>query len=353
MSRRGLGASDAELRWVGIRRHQALLLITGVVVCADWLTGRHRPVSELVVGLLATLCSAQFSSTRTIGEQLVVGLTFVARGKWSSLQFSQSSDGVLIHSSPETTFAVHELQQTGRLDLTGEDYEVARSIESFCTALSVSVTKGHFSQHVITTSAGHTTLVVTESHLSPQGNWLRNDAAITSLFEESALKPVHIIERWSYLCMEESFKRVLRIQDFASTLHRENLLQTFQRNCPTLDIALHIDVVGSSAAHKRSARAVHQGQSDVGVTQSAGFRKSARSEQAQQRIAQREVEVAAGAALLMIGCYMTITSQSLQALETDTSLVSQRASESGLRLDFGTGVQLQWLRSYLPRGEVS
>ena len=53
-----LGEADAEARWIGIRRHQAALVIVGLGLAGDWVISPRAPVIEVVVGVVLLLCAA-------------------------------------------------------------------------------------------------------------------------------------------------------------------------------------------------------------------------------------------------------------------------------------------------------
>jgi len=48
--RLGLGVADGESRWIGVRRHQAILAIAGLGLVGEWVTQVHRVLIELVLG---------------------------------------------------------------------------------------------------------------------------------------------------------------------------------------------------------------------------------------------------------------------------------------------------------------
>ena len=46
----GLGVADGESRWIGVRRHQAVLVIAGFGLIGEWITQAHGASIELVIG---------------------------------------------------------------------------------------------------------------------------------------------------------------------------------------------------------------------------------------------------------------------------------------------------------------
>ena len=48
----GLGEADADARWIGVRRHQAVLVVLGIGLLGDWIMSERHSVIELVVSLV-------------------------------------------------------------------------------------------------------------------------------------------------------------------------------------------------------------------------------------------------------------------------------------------------------------
>ena len=48
----GLADSDAAGRWIGVRRHQALLVIGAILLVGDYLTRSRASNVEAVVGIM-------------------------------------------------------------------------------------------------------------------------------------------------------------------------------------------------------------------------------------------------------------------------------------------------------------
>lgn len=353
MNSLGLGPSDAQSRWIGVGRHQAVLTMAGIVLCADWLTGHHRPVLELIIGLVVLVCSVRFSTTGTVGELLLTYLRFLVRPGWSELSITRTTEGTVVNADFNSPVAGYQLQHSGRLDLTGEDLDVAASVRELCTALSLASPGAHVSQHVFPTDTGHTTLLCTGLEQPPRGSWIRTDDAIDELLRVAPQVPVPLLERWSYVRAGEDAVRVARVHDFSAAPSGEAVLQSLQRRCPLVIVALHIDIIGAEKAKKLSARAVHQSSSDASVSQSAGFRRTARSDYALQRLRQREREIAAGESLLKVGLYVVLRARNTSELDQLTSEVREHAGASGLVLDWGTGLQRQWFYQSAPHGASS
>jgi hypothetical protein len=113
---------------------------------------------------------------------------------------------------------------------------------------------------------------------------------------------------------------------------------------------VHVDVVAGVRAHRLAARAVHRVRSDDATSSAAGFRRSARSSRSFERLAQREVLVASGRALMSIGVFVVVGGTSLEELDRRSAAVWRRAHDGGLRLERGRARQYEWYRAQLPGG---
>jgi hypothetical protein len=141
---------------------------------------------------------------------------------------------------------------------------------------------------------------------------------------------------------------VLRVRDFSAVPDGHGLLERLQFASPTLDVVVHVDVVGGARAHRLAARAVHRVGSDDVTSRAAGFRRTAQSTRTLERLRQRESLVVEGTALLRIAVFVVIQSASLQELQRDVNAVTRCALESGLRCEVGLGRQSSWYCAQLP-----
>ncbi len=85
-----------------------------------------------------------------------------------------------------------------------------------------------------------------------------------------------LLERWAYVRDERQVMRVLRVRDFSAVPDGRALLDRLQFASSTLDVVVHVEVVGGARAHRLAARAVHRVGSDEVTSQAAGFRRTAR-----------------------------------------------------------------------------
>jgi len=142
--------------------------------------------------------------------------------------------------------------------------------------------------------------------------------------------------------------RVLRIRDFSAVPDGHALLDRLQFATTSLEVAVHVDVVGGSRAHRIASRAVHRMGSDVGTIQAAGFRRTAQSSRTFERLRQRETLVVEGSAMMRIAVFVVVRATSLAQLRHDVRAVTRCATESGLRCDQGKGRQSLWYCAQLP-----
>ncbi|HEY5093050.1 MAG TPA: hypothetical protein VII60_07270 [Acidimicrobiales bacterium] len=346
----GLGVADAESRWVGVRRHQAILVIAGLGLLGHWLTASNAPFVEAFVGVLCLACAAPTTDGLTIGEWSIIGLHFVVRSRWTSIHVdvSESENVMTVDARGEVRLRGFELVHRGRLDLSGRDHDNAVGLASFADALATSGATRHFSMHVLARRDVVSTLLALPEDVSPPAGWTPRTALATSCVGTHALE--WMLERWAYVRISDQLIRVLRIRDFSSVPDGHALLEQIQFASTWLDVSLHVEVVAGTKAQRVAARAVHRMGSDDVATQAAGFRRTARSSRTLDRLRQREALVVEGAALLRVAVFLVIRASSLATLERDVASVTRLAFEAGLRCEPGQGRQALWYCAQLPGG---
>ena len=346
-----LGASDADSRWIGIRRHQALLVITGLGLLGDWVTDLRTRMAVGAFGLLLLCCAVPSNDGLTSGERLLIAVQYLARVRWTSIGASCVGGEVRLHARGEVRVHGFELRHRGRLDLCGRDEEIVRSLAQFTDALAVSDATQHFSVHVCTRDGGTTTLLALPSDLSAPAEWTSNDQlVVTSVGGVTSNDNTWLLERWDYVRNCNGLIRVLRIRDFSGAAVGAALLERVQCMCTTQDVVLQIDVIGAARAHRLTSRAVHRVGSDDYTSQSAGFRRTARSSRSFERLRQRETLVEEGAALIRFAAYVVVRAPSIDELRADVASVTRQIVAAGLRCEHGGGRQAQWYCDQLPGG---
>jgi hypothetical protein len=346
----GLGESDAEMRWIGIRRHQAALVVVGLGLASAWLLRASAPLSELVTGLALLACGAPVRDGQTLGEALIVTMRFLCRSRWHDVSVREFGDDVMLSAPNVTTFRAYELDHRGRLDLSGRDVTLAETLAALVDAASASSENQHISQHVMRRDSATTTLLSLPLETTVPDGWRRNASLALTLIRTNDDSSLPLYERYSYLRTPEELLRVFRVRDFSSVPESKSLLEQLLRSPVALDLSVHVDVVAGVKAHRLAARAVHRVRSDDVTSSAAGFRRSARSSRSFERLAQREVFVASGRALMRIGVFVVVGGASLEELERRSAAVWRRAHDGGLRLERGRARQYEWYRAQLPGG---
>jgi hypothetical protein len=344
----GLGVADRENRWIGVRRHQAALVICGLGLVGEWITQTHGTSVELVVGVALLACAIPTSDGLTIGERVRIAVDYLRRSRWTTLRATLQHSAVTIAAHGESTVRGFELQHRGRLDLSGHDQVLAQAMAEFADGLATSDEARHFSLHVRTNPMGVTTLLVLPKDVSPPSGWKANCAATLEMAATNGQGPEWILERWAYVRGVRDVVRVLRIRDFSAAPDGDSLLERIQFASPSMDVVVHVDVVGGVRAHRLAARAVHRVGSDDATSQAAGFRRTAQSSRALERLRQREMLVVEGSALLRIAVFVVVRAPTLQQLRKETASVTRSAFESGLRCESGVGRQASWYCAQLP-----
>jgi hypothetical protein len=347
----GLGESDADARWIGIRRHQAALLIVSAVLIAEGVMSSRARVAATVAGLALSACSLPAKDGRTLGEQCVVLLRYVVRTHWRTLNIRELGDDVVLWCGSEVAFRGYELSHRGRLDLSGRDVAIAASLAEFADAASAAKSGQHFSEHVVHAKGSASTLLVLPvDTTSPEGWTPQNTLALEAAMGSSEESALDLFERLTYVRTNRRLVRIYRVRDFSFVPQRRGLLEQLLRSALEVDVALHVDVVGNATAQRLASRAVHRVGSDDETTRSAGFRRTARSSRNFDRLAQRERLVASGHALLRVAVFILVSAESLDDLRRRSNHVWRCAHDAGLRLDRGRGLQAPWFRAQLPGG---
>jgi hypothetical protein len=347
----GLGESDVDARWIGIRRHQALLLIASVALLGEGIITPRVRVGAIVAGLLLLVCALPIAEGRTVGEHVVIGARFATRAHWRTFSARELGEDVVLWCGGEVAFRAHELAHRGRLDLSGRDAAIAQSLAEFADAASAARSGQHISMHVARGRDGVSTLLVLPVDAPTPDGWSpKNALALELLLGLGQESSAHILERPTYVRSPRQLVRIFRVRDFSFVPQRRSLLEQLLRSTGTLDLALHVDVVGGASAQRLASRAVHRVGSDDETSRSAGFRRTARSSRNFERMAQRERHVASGRALLRVAVYVVVRADTLDELQRRGAEVWRQAHDAGLRLDRGRGLQAMWYRSSLPGG---
>ncbi len=345
----GLGVADGESRWIGVRRHQAALAIAGVCLLGEWLTNARAGLLEPAVGVGLLSCAAPTRDGLTLGERLRIAVDFMVRSRWSSIRASRRGATVTISAHGDATVRGYELQHRGRLDLSGRDQLNAQALAEFADALATSDDTRHFSLHVCSSPSGAATVLAAPSDVGAPSGWKENGAltlAATGVGRDPGA--TWLLERWAYVRNGHEVIHVLRVRDFRNVPDGQALLARMQFASPSLDVVVHVDVVGGGRAHRLAARAVHRVGSDDFTSRAAGFRRTAQSAHVLERLRQRESLVVEGTALMRIAVFIVVRATSLPQLRRDVKIATRCAVESGLRCEPGLGRQSAWYCAQLP-----
>ncbi len=347
----GLGESDADARWVGIRRHQAVLLVGSVVLLGEGVVAPHVRVGALAAGMALLLGAMPTHDGRTLGEQFSIALHFALRPHWRALNARELGGDIVLWCGGEVAFRAYELVHRGRLDLSGRDAAIAQSLAEVADAASAASGGQHFSIHVGCGREGTPTfLALAVDAPAPDGWTPKNEGALETLLGLGEGSSTRYLERLSYVRTPRELVRIYRVRDFSFVPQKRTLLEQLLRYSGPLDVTLHVDVVSGATAQRVASRAVHRVGSDESTSRSAGFRRTARSSRIFERMAQRERYVASGRALLRVAVYVRVRADSFHELQQRGARVWRHAHDAGLRLDSGRGLQAEWYRSSLPGG---
>ncbi len=345
-----LGVSDEGSRWIGVRRHQAVALIGGVLLVGDWLVRSHSNLVELIAGLVVASGAIPASGGLTLFELSMIALRYVLRSHWICAEVRSDEVGMLVNARGSSMTCGFELNHQGRLDLSGRGAVLTQSLVALVDALASSHTGRHLSIHVLNEElATRTGLFVSPGYGAPEG-WLASDALVHRVVAGTGSSRSLRLERWTYLREQTGVLRVLRIDDFSGARSPANLLERLQYSPAWAELSLHVEIVERRRAPSVAGRAVHRSASDGAATSSVGFRRTAGSARLAQRLLDSERLVVSGRALLHIGVYIVVRASNPEGLNQLVELVRRNVVESGLRLQSGVGRQAVWFCHQLPGG---
>jgi hypothetical protein len=345
-----LGESDADARWIGVRRHQAVLVVVGFGLVSDWIMSAHAPAGELVVGAFLMASAAPAGDGLTVAEYALVAARYAMRSHWFELTARELGDDLVLWARGEVAFRGYELVHRGRLDLSGRDVTLAEDLAGLADAASAARSGQHFSQHVVSQTNAAAALLALPGDVPVPEGWRLNAALARDVLGVGEATTQRLLERFTYLRTPDELVRVYRVRDFSSVPRTRPLLEQTLRSSVPFDLAVHLDVVAGAKAQRLTARAVHRVRSDDVTSTAAGFRRTARTSRNYERLAQREVLVASGRSLLRIAVFLVVRGDSFEEVQGRAALVWRSAHDAGLRLERGRGRQLAWYLAQLPGG---
>jgi hypothetical protein len=346
----GLGEADADARWIGVRRHQAVLVVVGFGLASDWIVSKHATIGELVTGVCLMVGAMLVGDGLTVAEYVSILARFVTRTHWFELSARELGDDVVLWARGEVSFRGYELVHLGRLDLSGRDVAIAEDLAAVADAASAARRGQHFSQHVVASRGRLATLLSLPGDVPAPDGWHANAALAREVVGVDDATVQRLLERFTYLRTPSELLRVYRVRDFSSVPRTRALLEQTLRSPIPFSLAVHVDVVAGVRAQRLAARAVHRVRSDEQTSSAAGFRRTARTSRNYERLAQREVLVASGRSLLRVGVFLIVRGETLEEVQRRGVLVWKSAHDAGLRLERGRGRQLTWYLSQLPGG---
>jgi len=346
-----LGVSDGDSRWIGVRRHQAVLVIAGVGLSGDWVIRAGSSLAELAAGVILLLGAVVVHDGLSVGELAVVASRYAARSRWTVVSAGSDASALRLQARGDAVVRGFELRHRGRLDLNGLDTLGAAALAVHCDALAAGGSTTHVSVHVDSTSRGARTLLTLRgSGVAPEG-WMEGDRLLADVAGLAAGKrSCGLLERWRYVRSSGHVIAVVRIADFSAVPDGRAVLQRLGQSRHDVSVALHFDVVGGPRARRMAERAVHRVGSDGALARSAGFRRTARAERSFARVGQREAQVAHGRALLRLAVYVSVRAGSRDQLDDAVDDLIRRARDTGLRVERGRGRQAIWYCRQLPGG---
>ena len=341
----GLGASDADARWVGVRRHQVVLALVTMACVGGLLFAPGASVGFIGVGAGAALALVPLPSGDTMATLFATGTRFGTRSRWSTLRYSLDGDIVTLrHRSAVSTTPV-VLDHVGRLDLSGRDHDVVATMKECAQTLAATSSGGHVALIIEVAESETTTYLCAKDPPSTAGWRLGSAAPMRARSSEVRV----VRERWRHLATVEGYAMTVRLRGFTPWTDRSPLAPMQLAGVP-LTLALHCQVVPHLRAIRMTGRAVHRYSSDATAVSALGFRRSARSDMDLARVRAREERVASGHALMQVAVYVVIEAATVSQLRSHWDVVRGVCRENGLDVATGVGRQAQWFRWAQPGG---
>lgn len=342
-----LADSDARPRWAAFARHQVVLVALATGLAADVLlrSGALPLEAPLALGLAAG--AVPLGTSSSVGEWMVASVRYVRRAKWSRLTCTVAGDEVTVAARTAVTFRSFELDQRGRLDLTGRDLDVVAQLRDTLDTLARRGASSHVSCHVRMDHDLARTFVALDSRTPAPPGWRPDDSVVRAEFLNH--DELVVLERRTYVRTTDGVARTIRVRSFGHPRDRA-ALAALQFTGVTSTLSWHAHVLPSQRAERITGRAVHRLGTDAVAAHALGFRRSAGSALQLRRTQQREQLVASGRGLLRVGVYLTVRAPTTGHLRRAMKVVRVKAREGGLLLDEGAAHQAQWHRWQLPGG---
>ena len=335
----GLGHSDADGRWLGLRPHQAVLAAVGVAVALEGIMQR----SSVGWAGAVMVAGSPALAGRSLAERVSDGARFLARRRVVRVSVVRLGDDALITASATASLAPAALQHRGRLDLTDADRAVAGALAAALGDASERTGARHVSLH---TEPRRGTLLAAAPGSAPPPGWRVDDGLLEVFAGLGDAREGLWLERWGYLRDEAGVARVWRVGDL--TAASEWSLASLAR--PGLTVAVHLEALSSARSRRRSEMLVHAERTDQIHDARIGRGRRARRQRDLARSRELEGDVAAGSPLAHLAVFVVARAPTLAALARRTAETESRARRLGLRLERGGGRQGPWFRAQLPGG---
>jgi len=339
-----LGESDANGRWGGVRRHQAILVASALAVAGEGVVTKHWLLPSLAGATVLAGLAAPGPDGLTMAQWAGVSASFFIRRRTRVLR-SETGDPTQWRGANDPAFALWRLQHRGRLDLSGADVHLAESLSVTLDAISQGPHGGHLSLHVTRAEDDRQTWLALPPTMTAPATFAR---ATDSMGHGVMATDVAVLERWRYLRLAQSVVQVWRVLDVRTSATSRPLLERVLRAPLPIDCTVHFEVLDANHAKQRTARAAHAQESDGAVARKAGYRQSARAQARLRNVAVREVLVAEGAALVHVAIFFVVRAASREDLRAITPRVEGALAQSGLRAQHGAGRQGPFLDWQLP-----
>jgi hypothetical protein len=304
---------------------------------------------EFLVAGAVLVASALGTDRRSLVEQGVRLVAYVARSRWTYVSFVARSSGWIATARGRTEVNIGRLEHRGRLDLSGADADVLRDLSALMDKIAASNGARHLSWRLCDTGDDTATVLSVPPSIELPGSWMpvtRRELAHWSDLGANR-RDGWFFERWRYLRTTDVLVSVfaLRATTVAAGVATLRDLIPFASG---RDLSVQIKVESIRTARSVVGRHAHRWRANLSLASLAGFRRRASFDATTSVFDAREREVATGRSLGRVAVFIVVRGRSRAELEQRNRDLRRDAHSAGATLERGNGRHALWYCAQLP-----